>query len=209
MAPYFKRKLDTKSQHRRSLRLKNYNYFQPGAHFITICTYNRVCTFGGIVNGEMILNGYGNIAQQCWLEIPKHFPDVEFDEFVIIPNHIHGIIFNTDKNVQTYNDTLVGTKNFSTLHDSHQIKFRSPSQTIGSIVCGFKIGVTKWFRQNTNIYTVWQRNCYEHIIRNETELNKVCEYLINNPLKWELDIENPEKKKEYKSTKYYFKEMLQ
>jgi REP element-mobilizing transposase RayT len=128
----------------------------------------------------MILNEYGKIVQRCWLEIPQHFPNVRLDEFIIMPNHIHGIIvINND----------VGVQNFEPLQNKYQ---KIIPRSIGSIVRGFKIGVTKWFRENTNIYTVWQRNYYEHIIRNEKELNEIRKYIINNPLKWELDIENTE-----------------
>ena len=87
---------DLPSHNLRSISLKSYDYSKPGAYFITICTHNPLCTFGEIVNGEMILNEFGKIAQQYWLEIPKHFLNIELDEFNIMPNHIHGIIFITD-----------------------------------------------------------------------------------------------------------------
>ncbi len=174
-------KFDPEKHHRRSIRLKGYDYSQPGAYFITICTKNRKFLFGNVINGKMILNDAGQIAQKCWLEIPNHYPNVILDEFIIMPNHIHGIIIIN-----------VGANNNSPPHINNNPPqqpslFRSPSGTIGSIIRGFKIGVTKWFRQNTDIYDVWQRNYYEHIIRNEQELNKIREYIINNPLKWELD----------------------
>jgi len=171
--------------HRRSIRLKNYDYSQPGAYFITICTHNRECLFGDIVDGEMILNEYGEIAKKCWLEIPVHFPNVLLDEYVIMPNHVHGIIIIND-NIGENNHLpdIVGAKNFSPLHIP---KFQSPKRAIGSIIRGYKIGVTKWFRQKTEIYNVWQRNYYEHIIRNEGELNQIREYIINNPFNWQSD----------------------
>ncbi len=167
--------------HRRSIRLKGYVYSQAGTYFVTICTQGRRCLFGDIINGETALNDAGKIAQQCWLEIPNHFPNTELDEFVIMPNHIHGIIFIND---------IVGAKNFSPLRN--ESKPHSPSKTIGSNVRGFKIGVTKWLRQNTDIYNVWQRNYYEHIIRDERDLNQIRDYIINNPIKWALDEYNPE-----------------
>ena len=111
----------------------------------------------------------------------RTFPHVALDEFIVMPNHIHGIII--------INDTNVGANNHSPLQIN---RFRSPSKTIGSIIRGFKIGVTKWFRKSTNTYNVWQRNYYEHVIRNEKELSKIREYITNNPLKWQLDRENPE-----------------
>ena len=198
--------------HRRSIRLDGYDYSQPCIYFITLCTYNRECLFGEILNGEMRLNEFGKIANQCWLEIPNHFPQTQLDEYIIMPDHIHGIIVLNDfvgvqnvgakivgaKIVGTKN---VGAKNFSPLpmptpeptplpmptREQNITPFRSPSKTIGSIIRGFKIGVTKWFRQNTDIYVVWQRNFYEHIIRNEVELNRIRQYIIDNPKKWKTD----------------------
>lgn len=174
-------KYNPEKHHRRSIRLKGYDYSSPGAYFITICTKNRKCLFGKIVNGQMILNEYGEMAKNFWVEIPSHFPHAKLDEFIVMPNHIHGIII--------INKNIVGANNHSPHSHSPQriSEFRSPKRTIGSIVRGFKIGVTKWFRQNTDIYNVWQRNYYEHIIRNDDELNRIREYINNNPLNWNHD----------------------
>lgn len=170
--------------HRRSIRLKDYDYSQAGAYFVTICTHNRECLFGQITKGDMQLNDMGNIAQQCWNNIPLHFPNAAIDQFIVMPNHIHGIvIFN------------VGAKNVSPIQNngnSDRAKNVSPlrhgtSMKIGSVIRGFKIGVTKWARDHGVCYSLWQRNYYEHIIRNEAELNKIREYIINNPLNWESD----------------------
>jgi REP element-mobilizing transposase RayT len=172
-------KYNPEKHHRRSIRLKGYDYSQPGGYYVTIVTQNRECLFGDIVDGKMILNDGGRFTQKCWLDISNHFPHVYLDEFIIMPNHVHGIII--------IDDEYVGAKNFSPL------PFRSPSKTVGSIIRGFKIGVTKWFRNNTDVYTVWQRNYWEHVIRDENELNRIREYIMNNPLQWELDEENPKK----------------
>ena len=182
-------KYNPDKHHRRSIRLQGYDYSQRGAYFITLCTKNREHLFGEILNGEIQLNEFGKITQQCWLEIPNHFPHVQLDKYIIMPNHIHGII------------VLVGAKNFSPLPiptpppiptpQQNITPFRSPSKTIGSIIRGFKIGVTKGFKilnpYNTDIYVVWQRNFYEHIIRNEVELNRIRQYIIDNPKKWKTD----------------------
>jgi putative transposase len=93
--------------HRRTIRLQGYDYSQVGAYFITICTHNRECLFGTITDGEMILNEYGRIVQQCWLEIPDHFPHAELDGFMVMPNHVHGIVVITDR---------VGATHASPLH---------------------------------------------------------------------------------------------
>jgi REP element-mobilizing transposase RayT len=153
-------KYNPDKHHRRSIRLQGYDYSQPGIYFITLCTQNRECLFGEILNGEMRLNEFGKIAHQCWLEMPHHFPHVQLDEFVIMPDHIHGIIVLN-------NIVGVGVQNIESRQQQQNIESRPRQQnayqhiipgSIGSIIRGFKIGVTKEFRQNTDIYVVWQRN---------------------------------------------------
>jgi len=170
-------KFNPAKHQRRSIRLKNYNYSQPGWYFVTICTYQNSMFFGDIEDGRMMFDEAGNITYKYWKNIPNHFLHVQLDDFIIMPNHIHGIIVINE----------VGAKNFSPLHEIVNNKFQSPSKTIGSIIRGFKIGVTKWFRNNTDIYKVWQRNYYEHIIRDEIDLNRIRKYIIENPLKWHDD----------------------
>ncbi len=179
--------------HRRSIRLKGFDYTREGAYFVTICTQNQACLFGEIVNGQMQLSDVGEVADTCWRAIPEHFPRVVLDAFVIMPNHVHGIIW-----IGLANRVNVGAKNLSPLppppprpSQRDTSAFRSPSKTVGSIVRGFKIGVTKWVRSNKNFYTVWQRNYYEHIIRNDTALNRLRQYITDNPARWEDDRENP------------------
>lgn len=131
----------------------------------------------GANNYSPILSEIGKIANACWLEIPKHYPNTVLHEYVIMPNHIHGII------------EIVGSNNHSTVHgeNNHSPEWKSPSKTIGSIVRGFKIGVTKWVRDNTDIETLWQRNYYEHIIRNQQSYDTISNYILNNPQKWAED----------------------
>jgi putative transposase len=176
--------------HRRSIRLKGYDYSQAGLYFITICCKNKACLFGSITLGgenltpTMILNNAGKITEECWLDIPKHFPNVILHEHIIMPNHIHGIIeLVVEKNVQPYdgkNNALYFGKS-----TKYSLAVRcSPSKTIGSVIRGFKIGVTKWFHENTYIDTVWQTNYYDIIIRNEQSYQNISRYIINNPVKW-------------------------
>ena len=170
--------------HRRSIRLKGYDYSQAGLYFITIVCQNRKCLFGEIQNGEMVLNDAGCIANECWLEITNHFPNVVLHEFVVMPNHIHGIV-----ELKTDFAATVGVKNFS-LHMPNRANddnLWSPLKTVGSIVRGYKIGITKWMRQNTDVYDVWQRNYYEHIIRNHFEYQCISKYIMNNPQQWDND----------------------
>ena len=140
----------------------------------------------------MILNQDGQIANQKWQEIPVHYPQVSLDEFIIMPNHIHGILIINEKPVETQNlvsqQHNVETQNIVSLQGKNKNQFQHiiPG-SVGSIIRGFKIGVTKWFRQNSDIINVRQSNFYEHIIRNDNELNRIREYIINNPLNWKND----------------------
>jgi Transposase and inactivated derivatives len=172
---------------RRNIRLQSYDYSQAGAYFVTICAYQRRCLFGKIVDDEMRLNEAGQTAERCWQTIPEYFSHVDLDAFVIMPNHVHGVLFIRDAFV-------VGANNHSPLsaHPHTTDSARGTSKTLGSIVRGFKIGVTKWFRANSDILDVWQRNYYEHIIRDEVSLSRCREYIVNNPLQWALDRENPD-----------------
>ncbi len=186
------RKQDNPLPKRKQLRLPEYDYAQEGAYFVTVCTQDKKCLFGDVVDEAMVLNDAGEMVERCWQEIPVHFPHVALDCFVVMPNHVHGIVFIGDASA------IVGAKNFSPLRLSkpcNNIQNQRPSgtsKTIGSIVRGFKIGVTKWMRQNTSTHKVWQRNYFERVIRNERELHEMRTYITNNPLKWALDHENPD-----------------
>lgn len=181
---------------RKSIRLKGYDYSQAGLYFITICCQDRICRFGKIENDIMILNDAGKIADECWLEIPQHFPNAMLHEHIVMPNHVHGIVELTNASnvgvqnfepLQENNPITVGAENFLPLQQRHNEFQKMIPRSIGSIVKGFKIGVTKWFHANTNIESVWQRNYHEHIIRNEQSYHRIAQYIINNPAKWQED----------------------
>ncbi len=163
-----KPEFDATKHHRRSIRLPHFDYAQPGGYFITVCTHNRSCLFGDIVNGEMVLNDAGKLVQKCWNEIPRHFPHVTSDEHVVMPNHFHGII------IIEHDLGNVGANNYLPLR-----RTTGTSKTIGSIVRGFKIGVTKWSHQKSPDFVVWQRNYFERIILHEKELHETRQYIIN------------------------------
>lgn len=162
---------------RRSVRLKNYDYSQEGLYFVTICCQNKEHFFGKIENGQMILNPIGKIVKQCWEETPKIRPNVMLHQFVVMPNHFHAIVEIVHRRgvLHTPNDNEMQKGVCNT-------PLRSPSQTLGAIVRGFKSAVSK----NAG-FSVWQRNYHEHIIRNEQSYFKIAEYIENNPLKWEED----------------------
>jgi len=254
---------------RKSIRLHGYDYSNPGYYFLTICTYGLECIFGIVSNKMMALNNAGIIAHNCWIHIPDHFPIVKLHKFIIMPNHIHGIIQiqsdnqlhleANDYSPQQFDDTdvshykndpksnNVGANDYSPLQFDDMIvshyetdpksnnvgandysplqfddtivshyetdpksnnvgandysplpppdgaikksKIRSPSKTVGSIVRGYKIGVIKSLRRiNSDNFPqhrqIWQRNYYDHIIRNEKEYFAIRTYIITNPAKW-------------------------
>ena len=166
--------------HRKSIRLRGYDYSQAGLYFITVCTHSCLRLFGEIIDGEMVLNECGQIAVDEWIKTSVLRPNVKLDEFVIMPNHIHGII-----NIR--NDTHGrGVLQYA---PTKTPKFKSPSQTIGAIIRGYKSSVTKqinMLREMSGV-PVWQRNYYEHIIRDEKSYHKISEYIINNPIHWQDD----------------------
>lgn len=160
-----------------SARLRNWDYSANGYYYITICTKDRIHYFGDIVNDKMVLSKIGNMAYQYWQEIPNHFPFVRLDEFVIMPNHVHGIVI--------IDNVTVETQNLASLQmpSSSCAKFGRQSKNIASIIRGFKIGVTK-YATNNNIPFKWQPRFYDHVIRNEKELENTRNYIFNNPQKW-------------------------
>ncbi len=164
---------------RKLTRLKNYDYSQNGYYFLTISSYKKQKLFGELKDKEIKLNELGIIAKIYWKEINFHYPDVILDEFVIMPDHIHGILL-INKSVED-----VGAQNFEPLPKQNQYQKIIP-RSIGSIVRGYKSSVTKWARINNNIDKIWQRNFYEHIIRSEESLNKIRNYISNNTLALKL-----------------------
>jgi REP element-mobilizing transposase RayT len=155
-----------------STRLQEYDYSSPGAYFITVCTINREYYFGEIADGKMILNNFGKIVLDCWHDLPNHYANIILDEFVIMPNHIHGII--------CINNVETGLKPVSTTKTNHGLsEFVRALKTFSSR----RINTNR----KTSGYPLWQSRFHEHIIRNEPELHKIREYIINNPLNWETD----------------------
>jgi REP element-mobilizing transposase RayT len=195
-----KSKFDPQRHHRHTIRLKGYDYTSAGAYYVTIVTLGRTCLFGEIVDGEMRLNEYGETVQKWWNEIPIHFPNVELGAFVIMPNHVHGIILitterrgevlsprnNPDNNSQDVNADETNNLGRETL------PLRKP--TLGQIVAYFKYQSTKEMNRietDKAITKFWQRNYYEHIIRDEKDLQSKIDYIEFNPLLWNEDENNP------------------
>ena len=175
---------------RKNIRLRNYDYTKEGLYFITICASERnKQIFGHIEDGVVHLNHTGEIVKQCWEEIPSHFPNTVLHEYIIMPDHIHGIIElvganNYSPNTQnTTNNHSHGTTNNGSLEQIGE-KYFAPtgtSKTIGSIVRGFKIGVTKQIG-----HSLWQRNYYEHIVRSTDDYIQISMYIVQNPQNWKI-----------------------
>jgi len=169
-----------------SARLRSWDYGQNGAYFVTICTKNRECYFGAIENGNMIISEIGHIAGKYWAEIPNHFPFVQLGKFIIMPNHVHGIII-IDKSDNDGN--AVETQNFASLQQQHnhpKNKFGPQSQNLASIIRGYKSGVKKYSTMNYIEFT-WRSRFHDHIIRNEKSFNEITEYVKTNAQKWKND----------------------
>ena len=184
---------DAQKYHRHSIRLKGHDYSQPGAYFVTIVTCQREALIGEIMNGVMRLNPLGKLVEKCWLTIPTHFPQARLDEFAIMPNHLHGIILLSTGEASADNaPTLPANPMPADASPLHPIGTKPRS--LGAIIQNFKSISTRFanaihFNPGSKL---WQRNYYEHIIRDERELNDIRQYIRANPILWENDKENPQ-----------------
>ena len=173
---------DDSGKNRKSIRLKDYDYSKAGGYFLTICTYNKLCILGDVIVGNMILNQFGKTVEAEWLKTFDIRKNLTPDAFIIMPNHFHGII--------VIDEDCRGTLQRAPTHD----RFGKPvSNSIPTIIRLFKASVTKRINnmRGTPGMPVWQRNYYEHILRDEKDLQKIRDYIAHNPLKWDLDVENP------------------
>ncbi|AFY91441.1 transposase [Chamaesiphon minutus] len=159
---------DPDKHHRRSIRLKGFDYSRSAVYFVTICVQNRECLFGTISQHEMILNDAGKLVSEEWLALPERFPAIILDEFVVMPNHFHGIIYISPNSVE--------------------------HPTLGRIIGAFKSIVTDLYISGVKDQgwtpfdrRLWQRNYYEHIVRDDSALQKIQQYIRDNPLTWQTD----------------------
>lgn len=193
--------------HRRSIRLTGYDYSQEGLYFVTICTNNHQCLFGEIINGVMKLNDVGKIVLEQLNAIPQRFAHIDVDEYIVMPNHIHTIITVgaplAGAQYQTsgaQNQTAgVDINNMATAKERATARV---APTVGEVVGAYKSlcvhHCLKWISKNEPgriMGKIWQRNYYEHIVRNDEDLNRIREYINNNPGQWEMDKLHPRNKK--------------
>ncbi len=182
--------------HRRSIRLKDYDYSQAGAYFITICAHQRECSFGEIVNDQLIPTEIGRIVQDVWNTLPDRYSEIESDAFALMPNHMHGIIVIHDVVGAIHPCPGGQCQGESPLHESPLPPLRDRSERrrmlLPKVVGYFKMNTAKRANQIrlTPGLPLWQRNYYEHIIRCEREWNAIREYINLNPARWVLDREN-------------------
>lgn len=190
--------MTSSSRNRRSIRLPGYDYAAPGAYFVTICTAGKECLLGDVSEGDMALSDAGRVAAYCWEALPRHFGRLELDAFVVMPNHVHGILILRDGDVgatQPDHDgcrpTDVRAPNASSL--ALAASPPSPNGTrpgsVGAIVQNFKAVSTRKLNRMRALPGVrfWQRDYYDHVVRDDAELRRIREYIARNPLRWERD----------------------
>jgi putative transposase len=171
--PYEVEMYNPDEHHRKSIRLRNYDYTQAGAYFVTVCTHDAVCMLGAVVDGKVVLSNAGRIVERCWDNLPYHYPHVQLDAFVIMPNHVHGIIILMDY-------VGAGLKPAPTGLRRHGVP---------EIVRAFKTFSSRSINQlrHTPGTPVWQRNYYEHVVHNEDDLREIRRYIDDNPARWAED----------------------
>jgi REP element-mobilizing transposase RayT len=181
--------------HRRSIRLREYDYASTGAYFVTVCAQGRECLFGEIVDGEMRLNDAGRMVDEWWLKLPGKFPMLTLDEYVVMPNHFHGVITNVGAPPCGCPDVPQHgcAPSMSKPERSYKV-----DPTLGDVMDWFKTMTTNAYIKGVKQLNwppfpgrLWQRNYYERVIRDERELAGIREYILCNPMKWEQDGENP------------------
>jgi putative transposase len=205
---------DSTIHHRRSIRLRGYDYSCPGNYFVTICAHEQLHLFGQIVEGEMDLNDVGQMVQSIWTQMPNHYPNCQVDAFVVMPNHVHGIIV-IEPRVVAEPDGGEGHRARPSETPNRrggpprppecrgrengrgQAQGPAPTLSLGDLIHRFKSLTTARYRQGIATHgwpalngRLWQRNYYEHIVRNHDELQKIREYIATNPVRWETDWEN-------------------
>jgi putative transposase len=159
------------------LRVKMFDYRTAGYYFVTVCTANRICCLGDCLEDRIILSPLGKIVQDCWEKIGQHNAHVQVDQFVVMPNHVHGILVFNDREIS---------------QTTRRCSVNSLSGSLASVIGSFKSASTRLGRDMLNPeLSLWQARYYEHVIRTEKALGKIRNYVSNNPVYWYLDELNP------------------
>jgi REP-associated tyrosine transposase len=168
---------DPALHHRRSIRLRTYDYSQPGAYFVTVCVCERECLLGEVLNDSVILSAAGRVVAECWQWVAQRYAHIELDEWVVMPNHLHGIIVISDRPIP---------------HTHQSSGTTLQRKSLGSLIGAFKTVSTQRVNVMRNCagQRLWQRDFYEHIIRDESELDRIRQYIADNPARWAMDREN-------------------
>ena len=176
----YKMKYDPKIHHRKSIRLKGYDYSQAGYYFVTAAALNMQCIFGEIIGDEMRLSRFGEVVKEEWLRSAEKRREIELDQFVVMPNHIHGIII-----IKRAQHAVPVRESFG----------RPAAGSLPTIMRAFKAATAKTINElrGTPGKAVWHRNYYEHIIRDDKDLDRIREYIFYNPSQWNEDADNPNK----------------
>lgn len=191
-------KFDPAKHHRRSIRLKGHDYASEGAYFVTIVTQGRECLFGKIIDGEMILNEAGQMVVKWWNELSNKFPDVIAGAFVIMPNHFHGIIIiektaGADLRVCPDRESISEHKGEHVGSPRRDVPLSQIMQWFKTMTTNEYIRGVKQLGWHPFVGKLWQRNYYEHIVRNEKSLQRITDYIFANPSRWYKDQENVRK----------------
>lgn len=189
------------NHHRRNSRLADHNYSENGYYYVTVCSRDHGSIFGEIRSSRMVSNHIGEIVGVCWSEIPKHFPRSQLDAFVVMPDHIHGIVIIDDESADQISESkVVGDADLRPLRSDSLGKFKNPhncdrsKMLLSKIIHGFKSSVTRTVHNKyPGTRFAWQKSFYDHIIRNEDDLMRIRSYIVSNPLRWSIDRLNGEK----------------
>jgi putative transposase len=197
---------DPERHHRRSIRYRGYNYTSAGAYFVTVCVEDRACAFGEVVGCEARLTDVGYVVAVTWETLPERFPTIDIDSFVVVPNHVHGIVFvgarfiapiapSSEGHLDSHPAAVVRTTIDRVALQKGAMN-RAPTNpanpALGEIVRTFKAVSTRLIRTSCDPSFAWQRNYYERIVRNDPELDRIRAYIANNPTNWHEDDENPD-----------------
>ena len=199
-------KFDPKIHHRRRIRLKGYDYSSEGAYFVTVCARDKECVLGEVIDGDMRLNSIGAIVELCWLEIPKHFENAVLDVYQVMPNHVHGIVRILDKPRRDLINQIPTTPNQRSNQCQPAAKranagvqskpewplMKNPKQSLGKMIRSFKALATKKGHDAGFDSFGWQGKFYDHIIRDGRDLDRIRQYIVDNPKNWTNDDNYPE-----------------